>query len=144
MRMIVILTVYVWMSSATVCQDFKAKHVLSEHVLKDVILTEHALNLETVFVTEGLKEKHAPRHLERRSSAQGNAVEREDVIRLRVFANVTSDSEISTAAREYARLIRSTELNAAERENATQIRRVNVRADTRVSTVPLPFVSQTA
>ena len=138
------VTVYVWMSNATVVPDGRAKHALSEHVLKDVILTEHALNLETVFVTEGLKEKHAPRHLERRSSAQGNAVEREDVIRLRVFANVTSDSEISTAAREYVRLIRSTELNAVERENATQIRRVNVILDTRVLTVPLQFANRTA
>ena len=143
MRQVAQVMEFVWMSSVTVHRDTKAKHALSEHVLKDVIPTEHVQNLESVYVIVDSKEIHAPRHLERQRYVRQSAVEKDDVMWLRVFVNATSDSEISTAAREYARLIRSTERNAVERVNATQIRRVNARPDSRELTVPLQFANRT-
>ena len=132
------------MSSVTVLPDTRERHALSEHVLKDVIPTEHVRNLESVYVTGDSRVIRAPRHLERLSCAPTNVRLTDDVMWLRVFAHVILDSEISTVAREFVRLIRSTELNAVERVNVTQIRRVSVILDTQVLTVPLQFASRTA
>jgi len=131
------------MSSVTVHRDTRERHALSEHVLKDVIPTEHVRNLESVYVTGDSRVIRAPRHLERLSCAPTNVRLTDDVMWLRVFANVTLDSEISTVAREFVRLIRSTELSVVERENATQIRPVNVILDMMVLTVPLQFANRT-
>ena len=82
MRQVAQVMEFVWMSSVTVHRDGRELYRICLGDNSD----GHVQNLTCICGTEDLKEIHAPRHLERLSSASTNAVEKDDVMWLRVFA----------------------------------------------------------